>query len=102
MEQPSILGSIRTPTAGAEPVPPDRLTGLRSYSPTSPTEERSPDALSSASEATETSQQTRFTAETERVIITYKIKIINANGQLFYITVLWIRMNLFIIITYMH
>lgn len=54
MEQPSILGSLRTPTAGVEPIPPDRLTGLRSYSPSSPTEERSPDALSSASEATET------------------------------------------------
>lgn len=54
MEQPSILGLLRTPTAGVEPIPPDRLTGLRSYSPSSPTEERSPDALSSASEATET------------------------------------------------
>ena len=56
VEQPSILSSLRTPmaTATIEPAPPDRLVGLGAISPVSPTEERSPDAVSSASEATET------------------------------------------------
>ncbi|CAN9511197.1 unnamed protein product [Ophioblennius macclurei] len=56
VEQPSILGSLRTPmaTATVEPAPLDRLGALGSFGPSSPTEERSPDALSSASEATET------------------------------------------------
>ncbi|XP_027136073.1 ubiquitin carboxyl-terminal hydrolase 32 [Larimichthys crocea] len=56
VEQPSILSSLRTPmaTATIEPIPPDRLGGLGTFSPVSPTEERSPDAVSSASEATET------------------------------------------------
>ncbi|XP_051254025.1 ubiquitin carboxyl-terminal hydrolase 32 isoform X1 [Dicentrarchus labrax] len=56
VEQPSILSSLRTPmaTATIEPTPPDRLGGLGTFSPVSPTEERSPDAVSSASEATET------------------------------------------------
>lgn len=58
MEQPSILSSLRGPmlTATVEPLPPDRLGGLGTFSTVSPTEERSPDALSSASEATETGQ----------------------------------------------
>ncbi|XP_040901729.1 ubiquitin carboxyl-terminal hydrolase 32 isoform X4 [Toxotes jaculatrix] len=57
VEQPSILSSLRSPMATAiiEPTPPDRLGGLGTFSsPVSPTEERSPDAVSSASEATET------------------------------------------------
>uniref|UniRef100_A0A4W6CGZ8 Ubiquitin carboxyl-terminal hydrolase 32 n=1 Tax=Lates calcarifer TaxID=8187 RepID=A0A4W6CGZ8_LATCA len=56
VEQPSILNSLRSPmaTATVEPTPPDRLGGLGTFSPVSPTEERSPDAVSSASEATET------------------------------------------------
>ncbi|KAI3354671.1 hypothetical protein L3Q82_019160 [Scortum barcoo] len=59
VEQPSILSSLRTPmaTATVEPTPPDRLGGLGglgAFSLVSPTEERSPDAVSSASEATET------------------------------------------------
>lgn len=60
MEQPSILSSLRAPmvTATVEPMPPDRLGGLGTFSTVSPTEERSPDALSSASEATETGQLT--------------------------------------------
>uniref|UniRef100_A0A8D0CY08 Ubiquitin carboxyl-terminal hydrolase 32 n=1 Tax=Sander lucioperca TaxID=283035 RepID=A0A8D0CY08_SANLU len=55
VEQPSILSSLRTPmaTATVEPSPPDRLGGLGTFGPVSPTEERSPDAVSSASEATE-------------------------------------------------
>uniref|UniRef100_A0AAQ5XRJ4 Ubiquitin carboxyl-terminal hydrolase 32 n=1 Tax=Amphiprion ocellaris TaxID=80972 RepID=A0AAQ5XRJ4_AMPOC len=55
---PSILSSFRSPMATAivEPAPPDRLGGLGTFSPVSPTEERSPDAVSSASEATETGQ----------------------------------------------
>uniref|UniRef100_A0AAQ4P084 Ubiquitin carboxyl-terminal hydrolase 32 n=1 Tax=Gasterosteus aculeatus aculeatus TaxID=481459 RepID=A0AAQ4P084_GASAC len=58
VEQPSILSSLRTPmsTATIEPAPPDRLGGLGTFSSVSPTEERSPDAVSSASEATETGQ----------------------------------------------
>uniref|UniRef100_A0A8C2Z9U4 ubiquitinyl hydrolase 1 n=1 Tax=Cyclopterus lumpus TaxID=8103 RepID=A0A8C2Z9U4_CYCLU len=39
-----------------ESAPPDRLGGLGTFSSVSPTEERSPDAVSSASEATETGQ----------------------------------------------
>ncbi|XP_069390215.1 ubiquitin carboxyl-terminal hydrolase 32 isoform X2 [Paralichthys olivaceus] len=56
VEQPSILSSLRSPmaTATIEPAPPDRLGGLGNFSAVSPTEERSPDAVSSASEATET------------------------------------------------
>ncbi|XP_031728294.1 ubiquitin carboxyl-terminal hydrolase 32 isoform X4 [Anarrhichthys ocellatus] len=56
VEQPSILSSLRSPmtTATTEPAPPDRLGGLGTFSSVSPTEERSPDAVSSASEATET------------------------------------------------
>uniref|UniRef100_A0A7N6BGZ7 Ubiquitin carboxyl-terminal hydrolase 32 n=1 Tax=Anabas testudineus TaxID=64144 RepID=A0A7N6BGZ7_ANATE len=55
VEQPSILSSLRTPmaTATIEPALPDRLGGLGTFSTVSPTEERSPDAVSSASEATE-------------------------------------------------
>uniref|UniRef100_A0A671VHG1 Ubiquitin carboxyl-terminal hydrolase 32 n=1 Tax=Sparus aurata TaxID=8175 RepID=A0A671VHG1_SPAAU len=55
VQEPSILSSLRTPmaTATIEPIPPDRLGGLGTFSPVSPTEERSPDAVSSASEATE-------------------------------------------------
>ncbi|KAF0030345.1 hypothetical protein F2P81_017076 [Scophthalmus maximus] len=56
VEQPSILSSLRSPmtTATIESEPPDRLGGLGTFSTVSPTEERSPDAVSSASEATET------------------------------------------------
>ncbi|XP_032364204.1 ubiquitin carboxyl-terminal hydrolase 32 isoform X6 [Etheostoma spectabile] len=55
VEQPSILSSLRTPmaTGTIELSPPDRLGGLGTFGPVSPTEERSPDAVSSASEATE-------------------------------------------------
>lgn len=58
VEQPSILSSLRTPmaTATIEPALPDRLGGLGIFSSVSPTEERSPDAVSSASEATEAGQ----------------------------------------------
>lgn len=56
VEQPSILTSLRSPTASVEPAPPDRLGGLGTFGAVSPTEERSPDAVSSASEATETGQ----------------------------------------------
>uniref|UniRef100_A0A7N8YIJ3 Ubiquitin carboxyl-terminal hydrolase 32 n=1 Tax=Mastacembelus armatus TaxID=205130 RepID=A0A7N8YIJ3_9TELE len=54
--QPSILSSLRNPMASSiiEPAPPDRLGGLGNFSPVSPNDERSPDAVSSASEATET------------------------------------------------
>ena len=63
VEQPSILSSLRTPmaTATIEPIPPDRLGGLGTFSPVSPTEERSPDAVSSASEATEIGQSSQIT-----------------------------------------
>uniref|UniRef100_A0A3Q1G5Z8 Ubiquitin carboxyl-terminal hydrolase 32 n=1 Tax=Acanthochromis polyacanthus TaxID=80966 RepID=A0A3Q1G5Z8_9TELE len=62
VEQPSILSSFRSPMATAivEPAPPDRLGGLGTFSPVSPTEERSPDAVSSASEATETGQLLKY------------------------------------------
>ncbi|XP_034723883.1 ubiquitin carboxyl-terminal hydrolase 32 isoform X3 [Etheostoma cragini] len=55
VEQPSILSSLRTPmaTGSIELSPPDGLGGLGTFGPVSPTEERSPDAVSSASEATE-------------------------------------------------
>ncbi|XP_033968941.1 ubiquitin carboxyl-terminal hydrolase 32 isoform X1 [Trematomus bernacchii] len=55
VEQPSILSSLRTPmaTATIEPPPLDRLGGLGTFGPVSPTEERSLDAVSSSSEATE-------------------------------------------------
>ncbi|KAM3615781.1 uncharacterized protein V6R79_007674 [Siganus canaliculatus] len=55
VEQPSILSSLRSPMGSAtvEPATPDRLGGLGIFSQVSPTEERSPDAVSSASEATE-------------------------------------------------
>ncbi len=60
VEQPSILSSLRTQmaTATIEPIPPDRLGGLGTFSLVSLTEERSPDAVSSASEATETGEST--------------------------------------------
>ncbi|XP_068601892.1 ubiquitin carboxyl-terminal hydrolase 32 [Brachionichthys hirsutus] len=53
VEQPSILSSLRTPMASTEPTLPDRLGALGSFSSVSPAEERSPDAVSSALEATE-------------------------------------------------
>lgn len=59
VEQPSILSSLRTPTA-TEPTPPERVGVLGTFSPVSPTEERSPDAVSSASEATETGDPALF------------------------------------------
>lgn len=59
VEQPSILSSLRTPTA-TEPTPPERVGVLGTFSPVSPTEERSPDAVSSASEATETGDSALF------------------------------------------
>uniref|UniRef100_A0A671VHE9 ubiquitinyl hydrolase 1 n=1 Tax=Sparus aurata TaxID=8175 RepID=A0A671VHE9_SPAAU len=63
VQEPSILSSLRTPmaTATIEPIPPDRLGGLGTFSPVSPTEERSPDAVSSASEATEIGQSSQIT-----------------------------------------
>ncbi|KAM4627448.1 ubiquitin carboxyl-terminal hydrolase 32 isoform 2-T2 [Polymixia lowei] len=56
VEQPSILSSLRSPlaTATVEPAPLERVAGLGVLSQVSPSEERSPDAVSSASEATET------------------------------------------------
>uniref|UniRef100_A0A4W5KPL9 DUSP domain-containing protein n=1 Tax=Hucho hucho TaxID=62062 RepID=A0A4W5KPL9_9TELE len=58
VDQPSILSSLRNPQASAtvEPAPlePGVGEGLGVPSPASPSEERSPDAVSSASEATET------------------------------------------------
>lgn len=70
VEQPSILSSLRSPMASAtiEPIPPDRLGGLGTFSPVSPTEERSPDAVSSASEATEIGQSSQIT----KLWITFK------------------------------
>uniref|UniRef100_A0A8C6L527 ubiquitinyl hydrolase 1 n=1 Tax=Nothobranchius furzeri TaxID=105023 RepID=A0A8C6L527_NOTFU len=58
VEQPSILSSLRTPmaTATVEPAPPDRPGGLGVFVLSSPSEEESPDAVSTASEATETGQ----------------------------------------------
>ncbi|XP_062328553.1 ubiquitin carboxyl-terminal hydrolase 32 isoform X2 [Osmerus eperlanus] len=59
VEQPSIFSSLRSPqaTATVEPAPQEPGEGVggapRVYSPISPPEERSPDAISSASEATE-------------------------------------------------
>lgn len=43
-------------TATVEPAPPERLGALGTSGHVSPSEERSPDAVSSASEATETGQ----------------------------------------------
>ncbi|XP_017277518.1 ubiquitin carboxyl-terminal hydrolase 32 isoform X3 [Kryptolebias marmoratus] len=57
VEQPSILSSLRAPmaTATVEPAPPDGLGGLGSFgSIFSSSEEKSPDSVSTASEATET------------------------------------------------
>lgn len=64
VEQPSILSSFRTSmaTATVEPAPPDRLGGLGTFGAISPSEERSPDAVSSASEATETGQSVQMVA----------------------------------------
>lgn len=75
MEQPSILSSMRTPmaTATVDPTPPDRLGGLGTFSPVSPTEERSPDAVSSASEATEAGQSTHFIAYNNKKTKTTRI-----------------------------
>ncbi|XP_028319890.1 ubiquitin carboxyl-terminal hydrolase 32 isoform X2 [Gouania willdenowi] len=52
VEQPAILSSYKT-NATVETIHPDRLGGLGVFGPVSPSEERSPDAVSSASEATE-------------------------------------------------
>ena len=57
VEQPSILSSLRSPLAAAPPglgMGGGGLGGLGMLSLGSPSEERSPDAVSSASEATET------------------------------------------------
>ncbi|KAF7642698.1 hypothetical protein LDENG_00252850, partial [Lucifuga dentata] len=59
VEQPSILSSLRTPVVtamldSAHTGGQSQLGGLGAPSRVSPTEERSPDAVSSASEATET------------------------------------------------
>uniref|UniRef100_A0A8C4EFD5 Ubiquitin carboxyl-terminal hydrolase 32 n=1 Tax=Dicentrarchus labrax TaxID=13489 RepID=A0A8C4EFD5_DICLA len=48
------VSSVKEGNMCCSPTPPDRLGGLGTFSPVSPTEERSPDAVSSASEATET------------------------------------------------
>lgn len=58
LEQPSLLSSLRNSVIArtAEPVSLDRLGGLGTFSSVSPTEERSPDCVSSASEATEAGQ----------------------------------------------
>ncbi|KAM9852934.1 ubiquitin carboxyl-terminal hydrolase 32 [Aulostomus maculatus] len=58
--QPSILSSLRTPMATA--TFPDALGGQGAISPVSPTEERSPDGVSSASEATESALQSTHVA----------------------------------------
>ena len=65
VEQPSILSSFRTPmaTSTVEPTPPDRLGGLGTSGAVSPSEERSPDAVSSASEATETGQSSDISSQ---------------------------------------
>ncbi|XP_052324869.1 ubiquitin carboxyl-terminal hydrolase 32-like [Oncorhynchus keta] len=58
VDQPSILSSLRNPQASAtvepSPLEPGVGEGLGVPGPASPSEERSPDAVSSASEATET------------------------------------------------
>lgn len=62
LEQPSLLSSLRNAVTAStvEPMPPDRLGGLGTFSSLSPTEERSPDGVSSASEATEAGQDPDF------------------------------------------
>lgn len=67
VEQPSILSSLRTPmaTATVEPALPESLGGPATSGHVSPTEERSPDAVSSASEATETGQSAHLFIETD-------------------------------------
>ncbi|XP_056905992.1 ubiquitin carboxyl-terminal hydrolase 32 isoform X2 [Takifugu flavidus] len=56
LEQPSLLSSLRNSVNAStvEPLLPDRLGGLGTFSFVSPSEERSPDGVSSSSEATET------------------------------------------------
>lgn len=63
VEQPSVLSSLQTPASGAAVEPASAAAAAAgsertgaAYSPVSPTEERSPDAVSSASEATESGQ----------------------------------------------
>ncbi|XP_068173192.1 ubiquitin carboxyl-terminal hydrolase 32 isoform X2 [Antennarius striatus] len=51
VEQPSVLNSLRTP--GSEPTLPERLGALGGFSWVGPAEERSPEGVCSASEATE-------------------------------------------------
>lgn len=57
-------------TATVEPTPPDRLGGLGSFGSISPSEEKSPDAVSTASEATETGQSLHITYQ---IIISYQM-----------------------------
>jgi len=63
VEQPSILSSLRSPmpTSMVEPAPPEVTAAGAQGSQFSPCEERSPDAVSSASEATEAGKRNRLT-----------------------------------------
>lgn len=65
LEQPSLLSSLRNSVNAStvEPLLPDRLGGLGTFSFVTPTEERSPDGVSSSSEATETGWYARFSPE---------------------------------------
>uniref|UniRef100_A0A674P3W2 ubiquitinyl hydrolase 1 n=1 Tax=Takifugu rubripes TaxID=31033 RepID=A0A674P3W2_TAKRU len=65
LEQPSLLSSLRNSVNAStvEPLLPDRLGGLGTFSFVSPSEERSPDGVSSSSEATETGWHAHFSPD---------------------------------------
>ncbi|XP_029026733.1 ubiquitin carboxyl-terminal hydrolase 32 isoform X5 [Betta splendens] len=82
VEQPSILSSLRTPLATVivEPTHPDRLG---TFSTASPTEERSPDAVSSASEATEAALSPQMVSSASESCFARQHNISDNNNQCF-------------------
>ncbi|KAK5929798.1 hypothetical protein CgunFtcFv8_011000 [Champsocephalus gunnari] len=85
VEQPSILSSLRTPMATATIVLPplDRLVGLGTFGPVSPTEERSLDAVSSSSEATEIALSPQVTPSATESCFARQHNVSDNNNQCF-------------------
>ncbi|XP_037533681.1 ubiquitin carboxyl-terminal hydrolase 32 [Nematolebias whitei] len=85
VEQPSILSSLRThmATATMEPPAPDRLGGLGYFGSFSPSADKSPDAVSTASEATETVLSPQVTPSSTESCFARQHNVSDNNNQCF-------------------